>query len=59
MDEEIANCNEVPGKALAQEVPFIAPAPDGLTYLVTATAGRQEIIHIKNDRPAFFEGMVQ
>lgn len=49
MDEEIANCNEVPGKALAQEVPFIAPAPDGLTYLVAA-AGRQEIIHIKNDR---------
>ena len=38
VDAVIAACSELPGKALAQLVPSKSPAPDGVTYLVTAFA---------------------
>jgi|SRR5687768_10791935 len=46
----IAACKEIPGKAWAQLLPFIEPAPDGVTYRIALFDGneiKQQTINIQ------------
>jgi hypothetical protein len=50
----MAACNDVPGNALAQVVPFINPAPEGVTNLIAAFMLLIKIKNCKKANPVFF-----